>query len=77
MRKFLVISISMKSVDGLSFQSASVTLRTLIGNEARQFDFLKNSANLFNDDKDAYTQLTEVGPAQGRFYTMTEGHSAG
>ena len=76
MGKFPVISISLKSVDGLNFESASVALRTLIGNEARRFDFLRNSVNLSKDDKDAYAQLTEIGPAQGGFYTMTEGMAA-
>lgn len=76
MGKFPVISISLKGVDGLNFESASVALRTLIGNEARRFDFLRNSANLSNDDKDAYAQLTEIGTAQGGFYTMTEGMAA-
>ena len=46
MGKFPVISISLKSVDGRSFESASVALRTLIGNEARRFAFLRNSTNL-------------------------------
>ena len=72
MGKFPVISISLKNVDGLSFESASVALRTLIGSEASRFNFLKNSANLSDNDKEAYAQLTEVGPAQGGFYTMTE-----
>ncbi|OUN36303.1 hypothetical protein B5G27_03980 [Lachnoclostridium sp. An76] len=76
MEKFPVISISLKSVDGLSFESASVALRTLIGDAARRFDFLRNSANLSDDDKDAYAQLTEVGRAQGGLYTMTEGMAA-
>ena len=72
MGKFPVISISLKSVDGRNFESASVALRTLIGNEARRFDFLRNSANLSNDEKEAYAQLTEVGSSQGGVYTMTE-----
>ena len=72
MRKFPVISISLKSVDGRNFESASVALRTLIGNEAGRFDFLRNSANLSNDEKEAYAQLTEVGSSQGGVYTMTE-----
>ena len=72
MGKFPVISISLKSVDGRNFESASVALRTLIGNEAGRFDFLRNSANLSNDEKEAYAQLTEVGSSQGGVYTMTE-----
>ena len=76
MGKFPVISISLKSVDGRNFESASVALRTLIGNEARRFDFLRNSANLSNDDKNTYAQLTEAGYEQGGFYAMTEGMAA-
>ena len=72
MGKFPVISISLKSVDGRSFESASVALRTVIGNEAGRFRFLRNSDRLTNDEKEAYAQLTEVGSSQGGIYTMTE-----
>ena len=71
MGKFPVISISLKSVDGLNFESASVALRTVIGNEAGRFRFLRNSDRLTNDEKEAYAQLTEVGSSQGGVYTMT------
>ena len=76
MGKFPVISISLKSVDGRSFRSASVALRTVIGDEARRFEFLRFSTRLSEDDKEAYAQLTEVGSAQGGVYTMTEGVAA-
>ena len=72
MGKFPVISISLKSVDGRSFRSASVALRTVIGDEARRLEFLRFSTRLSEDDKEAYAQLTEVGSAQGGVYTMTE-----
>ena len=71
MGKFPVISISLKSVDGLNFESASVALRTVIGNEAGKFRFLRNSDRLTDDEKEAYAQLTEVGSSQGGVYTMT------
>ena len=71
MGKFPVIFISLKGVDGRNFESASVALRTLIGDEARRFDFLKASDRLSDDDKKAYEQLTEIGSTQGGFYTMT------
>ena len=76
MGKFPVISISLKSVDGRNFESASIALRTLIGNEARRFDFLRNSDNLSKDDKNTYAQLTEAGSEQGGVYAMTEGMAA-
>ena len=72
MGKFPVISISLKGVDGRSFESASAALRTIIGNEAARFRFLNSSARLTNDEKEAYAQLTEVGSSQGGIYTMTE-----
>ena len=76
MGKFPVISISLKSVDGRSFRSASVALRTVIGDEARRFECLRFSPRLSEDDKEAYAQLTEVGSAQGGIYTMTEDMAA-
>ncbi len=76
MGKFPVISISLKSVDGRSFRSASVALRTVIGDEARRFECLRFSTRLSEDDKEAYAQLTEVGSAQGGIYTMTEDMAA-
>lgn len=40
MGKFPVISISLKSVDGLRYEAAVAALRTVIGNEAMKFGFL-------------------------------------
>ena len=76
MGKFPVISISLKSVDGRNFESASVALRTVIGDEARRFGFLRTSAKLSENDKEAYEQLTGVGSAQSGVYTMTESIAA-
>ncbi|MFQ6804420.1 MAG: AAA family ATPase [Lachnospiraceae bacterium] len=74
--KFPVISISLKSVDARNFESASVALRTVIGDEARRFGFLRTSAKLSENDKEAYEQLTGVGSAQSGVYTMTESIAA-
>ena len=76
MGKFPVISISLKSVGGRNFESASVALRTLIGDEARRFEFLRTSSRLSENDKEAYAQLTEVGSTEGGIYTMTESMAA-
>lgn len=72
MGKFPVISISLKSVDGLSYEVASAALRTIIGNEAGRFRFLSSSDRLSEDEKEVYAQLTEVGSSRGGIYTMTE-----
>ena len=76
MGKFPVISISLKSVGGRNFELASVALRTLIGDEARRFEFLRTSSRLSENDKEAYAQLTEVGSTEGGIYTMTESMAA-
>lgn len=72
MGKFPVISISLKSVDGLNYETAVAALQTVIGNEAGRFLFLNNSDRLTDDEKEAYAQLTEVGSSQGGIYAMTE-----
>ena len=72
MGKFPVISISMKSVDGLDFQTALTALKTVIGDEAGRFPFLSSSDKLTEDERGSYAQLTEVGSSQGGIYTMTD-----
>lgn len=46
MGKFPVISISLKSVDGLNFHAASSALRRVIGNEALRFGFFIIEASI-------------------------------
>ena len=72
MGKFPVIFISLKSVDGLDFQTALTALKTVIGNEAGRFYFLSSSGKLTDDERGTYAQLTEVGSSQGGIYTMTD-----
>lgn len=70
MGKFPVISISLKSVDGQSFESAA--LKTVIGNEAGRFRFLRESTKLDEDDKKSYYRLIKVGTTSQAIYDMTE-----
>ena len=60
MGKFPVISISLKSVDGLKYEAAVAALRRVIGNEACRFDFLAESERLGQNDKGLYSGLTDV-----------------
>ena len=60
MGKFPVISISLKSVDGLKYAAAVAALRRAIGNEARRFSFLADSDRLGLDDKELYHGLTAI-----------------
>ena len=72
MGKFPVISISLKSVDGRSFESASAALQTVVGNEAMRFQFLLESKNLSDIEKDSYQRLIKVGATSRAIYDMTE-----
>ena len=72
MGKFPVISISLKSVDGLKYDSAAAALRTVIGNEAGRFRFLRESAKLDENDKNSYYRLIKVGTESQAIYDMTE-----
>ena len=72
MGKFPVISISLKSVGGLKYDSAVAALRTVIGNEAGRFRFLRKSPKLDEDDKNSYNQLVNVEIKSNTKYDMTD-----
>lgn len=72
MGQFPVISISLKSVEGLSFGAACEALKTVIGTEALRFSFLEQSSALSEADKKMYRQLTDVGTSDRGFFAMTE-----
>ena len=72
MGKFPVISISLKSVSGLKYDSAVAALRTVIGNESGRFRFLRESSKLDEDDKNSYNQLVNVEAKGSSKYTMPE-----
>ena len=72
MGKFPVISISLKSVDGRNFDFALAALKTVIGDEARRFDFLRASSRLSEDEKESYGCLIKTGSGEDGLYAMTE-----
>ena len=71
MGQFPVISISLKSVEGLSFQAACGALKTVIGTEALRFSFLEESSALSDADKKLYRQLIEIGTSENGLFVMT------
>lgn len=73
MGQFPVISISLKSVDGLNYQEACAALRSVIGMEALRFQFLAESGILSEQEHAMYFQLIEVGDVQNAVFTMTDG----
>ena len=76
MGKFPVISISLKSVDGRNFDSALAALKTVIGDEARRFDFLRTSSRLSENEKESYARLIKTGSSEDGLYAMTENMAA-
>ena len=72
MGKFPVISISLKSVDGIKYDSAVAALRTVIGNEAGRFRFLRESPELDEDDRNSYNQLVNVEAKGNSKYAMSD-----
>ena len=73
MGQFPVISISLKSVEGLSFTAAGDALKTVIGTEALRFSFLEESTVLSENDKKMYRQLTTVGTSETGLFDMSMG----
>ena len=57
MGEFPVLFLSLKNVDGLTFEDARYHLTELVGREASRFRFLLDSHELNEDDKDIYRVL--------------------
>lgn len=72
MGQFPVISISLKSIDGPDFEAASAALRTVIGDEAGRFRFLRESGSLDEEDKNAYGRLINVEMKSDATYAMSD-----
>lgn len=58
MGKFPVIFLSLKGVDGLTFEAAKNQLQMRIGTEAERFAFLVKSERLSENDREKYRALT-------------------
>lgn len=71
MGQFPVISISLKSIDGPDFEAASAALRTVIGDEAGRFRFLRESSSLDEEEKNAYIRLINVEMKSDATYAMS------
>jgi len=57
MGKYPVVSVSLKDVDGLTFESACNALKYIIGKEALRFSFLAKSDKLEDTEKEMYKEL--------------------
>ena len=60
MGKFPVIFLSLKGVDGLTFEEARQCFNEMVGREASRFSFLADSEQLTTDEKETYRALVKV-----------------
>lgn len=60
MGQFPVISISLKGVEGLTFQAACAAFKSTIGKEAMRFQFLLKSEQLSEHEKEIYRGMITV-----------------
>jgi len=60
--KFPVVFVSLKGVDGLTFEDAYARLRILIRNEALRLEVLRESEKLSMEEKNAYLRLVSENP---------------
>ena len=68
--KYPVVFISLKNVDGLTFEDAKYQLVELIGIEAERFHFLLKSDRLTENEKSRYRALIDL---RDGHYTMDSG----
>ena len=69
MGKYPVISISLKDVSARTLGGACSMLRSVIGNEAMRFLFLKHSSRLTKEEKGLYEQLITIDTSgQSQFF---------
>jgi len=70
--KYPVISISLKTVSGLSYGDALNRMRDVIGHEAEHFNFLLESDNLTENDKIGYRRMIMRDEKTRENYCMSE-----
>lgn len=67
MGKFPVIFLTLKNVDGLSYDEAKYCLSETVAKEARRLSFLANSECLSDNDKERYRALINLPNADSKF----------
>ena len=60
MGKFPVVSVTLKSVDGLSFEEAKESMKTVIGKEAERLYYLADSEKLTREQRTSYQALVRI-----------------
>jgi hypothetical protein len=72
MGKFPVVSVSLKGIEGMTFESACVAFKDIVGEELLRFHFLKESDVLTDEDKNIYGKLVEIDKNSKSIYSMSD-----
>lgn len=72
MGKFPVISITLKNVDAMKYNTARDLLCSVIGCEALRFQFLCKSHRLSDDEKEQYKQLIKIDASNQHGFFMSD-----
>ncbi|MCD7714917.1 MAG: ATP-binding protein [Lachnospiraceae bacterium] len=72
MGRFPVISISLKTAHGSSYEFAKNELCTIIAKEAMRFRFILDSNKLYEEEKDQYRQIIKIDDSLNGTFAMSE-----
>lgn len=72
MGRFPVISITLKDINARDYAGAQNMLKSVIGNEALRFGFLKESDRLSADEREQYSKLIMIGKGDQPMFPMPD-----
>ncbi len=72
MGKYPVISVTLKGVEFMNFETARAALCSVVGGEALRFRFLADSERLSAGDRERYRSLIEIGRPGQESFVMTD-----
>lgn len=72
MGKYPVICVSLKDIDGGDYAAAYAMVCQIVGNEALRFQFLLESGELTEAEKELYRQLITIDPNGEQVFLMSE-----
>ncbi|MGN0292953.1 MAG: AAA family ATPase [Lachnospiraceae bacterium] len=72
MGKFPVIALTLKGVDGHTYEAAGAAMRSIIGRELLRFEFLMDSDRLSAREKEIYARMVKMGDSNGEIFSMSD-----
>lgn len=72
MGKFPVISVTLKGVEFMNYETARAALCAVVGGEALRFQFLESSDRLSEQEREQYRSLVKIGQPGQESFVMTD-----